>query len=75
MAAEDASDCKIQSFKGAVLAEGLQGILRAGGSESAAGLLEWRYAHLIESDQEYEWCNGDSPDQIFSLILPLSHRL
>lgn len=74
VAAENASDCEIQSFERPVLAEGLKSILRAGRSESAAGLLEWRYAHLIESDQEYEWCNSDCPDQIFSLIQPLSHR-
>ena len=57
MAAEDASDGEIQAFEGAVLAEGLKGILRAGGGETAAGLLEGGDADLIESDQEYERCD------------------
>jgi hypothetical protein len=40
MAAEDASDGEIEAFDGAVLAEGLEGVLGAGGRETAAGLLE-----------------------------------
>ena len=40
MAAEDAPDGEIEAFDGAVLAEGLEGVLGAGGRETAAGLLE-----------------------------------
>lgn len=61
MAAEDASDGEVQAFEGAVLAEGLKGILRAGGGETAAGLLEGGDADLIESDQEDKWGYRDLP--------------
>ena len=59
MAAEYATDGEVETFDGAVLAEGLEGILGASGRESAAGLLERGYADLIESDKNNKWENGD----------------
>lgn len=73
MAAEDAAYAEIEAFEGAVLAECFQCILRAGGRESAAGLLERGYADLIESDQEYERCDRDLADHILNSARVLAH--
>lgn len=56
-----------------MLAEGLEGVLGAGGSEAAARLLERRNAHLIEAYQEYERCDRYLADNAFYVTLPLSH--
>lgn len=68
MATEDASDGEVQAFEGAVLAEGLKGILRAGGGETAAGLLEGGDADLIESYQKYEGRDQDLPDHALNFL-------
>ena len=68
MAAEDASDGEIEAFDGAVLAEGLEGVLGAGGRETAAGLLEGGDADLIESYQKYEWRDQALPDHALNFI-------
>ena len=73
MAAEDAAYGEIEAFEGAVLAECFQCILRAGGRESAAGLLERGYADLIESDQEYERCDRYLADHILNSARVLAH--
>ena len=72
MAAEDAPDGEIEAFDGAVLAEGLEGVLGAGGRETAAGLLEGGDADLIESYQKYEGRDQDLPDHaLIFLHLPV----
>lgn len=73
MAAQYASGGKVESFDRTVLAEGLKGVLRAGGCESAAGLLKGGYADLIESDKEYERGNEDFPDNLLNLFQCLTH--
>ena len=67
MAAEDASDGEIEAFDGAVLAEGLEGVLGAGGRETAAGLLEGGDADLIESYQKHERSDSDFLKSFFHL--------
>ena len=73
MAAEDAADGEVETFDGAVLAEGLEGILGASGRESAAGLLERGYADLIESYQKYEGRDQDLPDHALNCCQALVH--
>ena len=68
MAAEDASDGEIEAFDGAVLAEGLEGVLGAGGRETAAGLLEGRDADLIKSYKKYEGRDQDFPDHALNFL-------
>lgn len=68
MAAEDAPDGEIEAFDGAVLAEGLEGVLGAGGRETAAGLLEGGDADLIESYQKYEGRDQDLPDHALNFL-------
>ena len=52
MAAEKAADSEIKGLEGAVLAESLEGVLGAGGRETARRRRERADAHLIELDQE-----------------------
>jgi hypothetical protein len=54
MTSEQTSYCKVKAFERAMFPECLKGILRAGRGESAAWLLERRYAYLIEPYQENE---------------------
>ena len=68
MAAEDAPDGEIEAFDGAVLAEGLEGVLGAGGRETAAGLLEGGDADPIESYQKYEGRDQDLPDHALNFL-------
>ena len=68
MAAEDAADGEIEAFDGAVLAEGLEGVLGAGGRETAAGLLEGGGADLVESYQKYEGRDQDLPDLALNFL-------
>mgnify|MGYP003424274466 CR=1 FL=1 len=56
-----------------MFAEGLEGVLGAGGGETAAGLLEGGDADLIESDQEYERCDRDLADNILNSARVLAH--
>lgn len=56
-----------------MLAECFERVLRAGGRESAAGLLERRDADLIEPDQEYERENEDFSGQFLSFVQSLVH--
>ena len=62
MTAEDPPQGKIESFYWSMLAESLQGILRTCGCESAAGLLQRRYADLVESYKKDEGRYQDLPD-------------
>lgn len=57
-----------ESFERAVLAEGLQPVLGTCRSESAACRLEWRNAHLIESDENYKGKAQHFPDGCDCLI-------
>lgn len=50
MATQDAADGEVQSLEGAVLADGLDGILRAGGGEAARRAQHGRDAALVEVD-------------------------
>ena len=50
VATQDAADGQVQSFEGAVLADGFDGILRAGGGEAARGAQHGRDAALVEVD-------------------------
>ena len=68
MAAEDAADGEVEAFDGAVLAEGLEGVLGTGGCETAAGLLEGRNADLVESYQKYEGRDQDLPDHALNFL-------
>ena len=52
VAAEDAFQRKPEAFERPVLAEGLEGVLRAGRGEAAGWPLERRDAELIEFDQQ-----------------------
>lgn len=54
MAAEEAADRQVEAFEGTVLAEGFEGVLRAGRGETAAGRLERGDADLIEPYQEHK---------------------
>ena len=56
MAAQDALEGEPEALQRAILAEGLQGVLAAGGGEAAGGGLEWRDAQLIEFYQQDERC-------------------
>ena len=73
MAAEDASDGEIEAFDGTVLAEGLEGVLGAGGRETAAGLLEGGDADLVESYQKYEGRDQDLPDHALNFLPRPAH--
>lgn len=68
MAAEDASDGEVEALDRAMLAEGLKGVLGAGGCETAAGLLEGRDADLIESYKKYEGRDQDFPDHALNFL-------
>lgn len=68
MTAEDAADGEVEAFDGAVLAEGLEGVLGAGRREAAAGLLEGGDADLIESYQKYEGQDQDLPDHALNFL-------
>ena len=50
MAAQDAANGEIEAAQGAVLAEGLKRILRAGGREAAGGRRQGRDESLVEAD-------------------------
>ena len=73
MAAEDATDGEVEAFDGAVLAEGLEGVLGAGGRETATGLLEWGDADLIKSYQKYEGRDQDLPDHALNFLPSPAH--
>ena len=68
MTAEDAADGEVEAFDGAVLAESLEGVLGAGGCETAAGLFERGYADLVESSQKYEGRDQDFPDHALNFL-------
>ena len=68
MTAEDTTDGEVETFEGAVLAEGLKGVLGAGGCETAAGLLEGGDADLVESYQKYEGRYQDLPDHALNFL-------
>ena len=55
VASQQATHCKVKSFERAVLAECLEGILRASRREPACWRFERGDADLIESDQEHKW--------------------
>ena len=54
MAAEKTADSEIKALERTVLAESLEGVLGAGGRETARRRRERADAHLIELDQEDE---------------------
>lgn len=68
MTAEDAADGEVEAFDGAVLAEGLEGVLGTGGRETAAGLLEGGDTDLVESYQKYEGRDQDLPDHALNFL-------
>lgn len=73
MAAEDAADGEIEAFDGAVLAEGLKGVLGASRCEAAAGLLERGKADLVEADKEDEREDEYLLQNFLSSVLILVH--
>ena len=54
MAAEDAPEGEPEAFEGAILAEGLKGVLRAGGGEATGRRFQRGDAQLIEFYQQDE---------------------
>lgn len=54
MAAEYTADGQVESFERAVLFDGLDGILRAGGREAARRSQHGRYAPLVKVDGEQQ---------------------
>ena len=56
MAAQDALEREPEALQRAVFAEGLQGVLAAGGGETAGRRFERRDAQLIEFYQQDERC-------------------
>ena len=56
-----------------MFAEGLEGVLGAGGREAAAGLLEGGDADLVESYQKYEGRDQDLPDHDLNFLLRPAH--
>ena len=71
MASQDSSCGKVQTLEWSVFSECFERVLRACGSETAAWLLEWGYADLIESDQNYKRENGDLLQDRHKFILPV----
>ncbi len=65
VASQDAADSKVESFEGAVFAEGFEGVLGACRGEAAAWLLERRETYLIESYQEDEGGDCRLLDDVF----------
>ena len=63
MASQDSSYGKVQTLEWSVFSECFERVLRACGSETAAWLLEWGYADLIESDEHDEWEDGSLLEQ------------
>ena len=55
MTSQQSSYGEIQTLQRAVLAQCLDGILRAGGSKATRGRLEGRDAELIEAHQNNKW--------------------
>ncbi len=74
MAAEYTSGCQVESFEGSVFAEGFQGILRTGGSKSAARGFEGGDAYLVESYQENERRYRDLLDDTFEFAGVICHN-
>ena len=54
-----------------MFSECFERVLRACGSETAAWLLEWGYADLIESDEHDEWEDGSLLEQSQNLTVLL----
>jgi hypothetical protein len=54
MATEYAADGKVETFEGSVLADGLAGILRTGGCETAGSRGEGADAPLVEDDGQQQ---------------------
>ena len=64
MAATYALSREPTPFDWAILANSLDGVLRAGGCEAKRRWLEGRYALLVEANQQNEWERHYSPDAI-----------
>ena len=64
MAAEDAPQGQPETFDRTVLAEGLEGILRAGRRVAAGRRQQGRDADLVEADQHHKGEDEDFPDAI-----------
>ncbi len=73
MAAEDAAYRKVESFEGAMFAEGFQGILGTGRSETTAWAFERGDADLIEPYQKNERSYGNLLEDYYEFILCLTH--
>ena len=65
MAAQYPFQRQPESLEGSIFPEGLQRVLGAGRSETAAGRLERGYADLIESYESREGQYGQFPESVF----------
>ena len=70
---EQAADSKVETLERSVFSECLQCVLRTSGSKTAARLLEWREADLIESDKKDEWKDCSFLDEGAEVFILLFH--